>query len=232
MQITFPTIRLFPTTGLRPWAVLLMLSTLLGGCTTTEIDLFRQQPTTIASDESIVILGRREKNAYETESDFVECVADEVSSGRNGINVIPEREFLDAMFPYFEPRTAPMRTGHLQQIMDVDMARQKLQEFGVEYIVWLDGMSQRLSSAGSLSCTAGPGGAACFGFSTWSDGSNYEAEIWDLDDLSTAGTISTESEGQSYLPAIVVPIPLIARVQANACDGMGSQLRAFINGNN
>lgn len=218
------------TSGFRATLAALLLTLGGGGCATTEIDQFRQSETSVAGHESIVILGRRQKNAYETEEDFVACVADVVSRGSNGIEVIPEDHFLDTMFPFFEPRTAPMRTNHLEQILDEEVARQKLESLGVEYIVWLDGMSQRLSSAGSMSCTAGPGGAGCFGFATWEDGSAYEAEIWDLDNLVTAGTISTDSSGQSYMPAVVVPIPLLARVEAKACNGMGDQLRSFLNG--
>ena len=162
--------------------------------------------------------------------DFVECVADVVSSGRDGIAVIPENEFLDSMFPYFEPRTAPTRTNHLDHVLDEQIVTEKLEDYGVEYIVWLDGQTQRLSQAGSMSCTAGPGGAGCFGFQTWENGSTFEAEIWDLENLNTVGTISSDSNGQSYMPAIVIPIPLIARVEANACSGMGNQLKAIING--
>ena len=203
---------------------------ILSSCTTTEIDEFRQSATTIADNESIVILGRRQNNNYETEGSFVDCVANVVGSGQNGINVVNEKEFLDAMFPFFEPRTAPMRTGHLEQLMAVDIAAQRMEEFGIEYIVWLDGITQRSDQSGSISCTIGPGGGGCFGFGTWSDDSNFEAEIWDMDTLSTVGSISTEANGQSYMPAVVVPIPLIARVEANACSGLGNQLKQFING--
>jgi hypothetical protein len=203
---------------------------ILSSCTTTEIDEFRQSATNISEHESIVILGRRQNNNYETEASFVGCVANVVSSGSNSINVVDEQEFLDAMFPFFEPRTAPMRTGHLEQLMAVDIAAQKMEEYGIEYIVWLDGITQRSDQAGSISCTIGPGGGGCFGFGTWSDDSNFEAEIWDMDTLSTVGSISTEANGQSYMPAVVVPIPLIARVEANACSGLGNQLKQFING--
>ncbi len=203
---------------------------IISSCTTTEIDEFRQSDTFIDQDESIVILGRRQNNNYETEESFVDCVADVVSKGQDSINVVNEREFLDAMFPFFEPRTAPMRTGHLEQLMAVDIAAQKLEEFGIEYIVWLDGITERSDQSGSISCTIGPGGGGCFGFGTWSDDSNFEAEIWDLDTLSAVGSISTEANGQSYMPAVVVPIPLIARVEANACSGLGNQLKQFING--
>ena len=203
---------------------------ILSSCTITEIDEFRQSATNISSDESIVILGRRQNNNYETEESFVQCVGNVVSSGQNSISVVNEGDFLDAMFPHFEPRTAPMRTGHLKQLMSVQVAAEKMEEFGIEYMVWLDGITERSDQSGSISCTIGPGGGGCFGFGTWTDDSNFEAEIWDIDTMSSVGSISTDSNGQSYMPAVVIPIPLIARVEANACIGLGSQLKQFING--
>ena len=209
---------------------LLLLSQLVAACTTTNIDQFRQGETQINETDSIVILGRREKNAYETEEDFVQCVADVVGSGRDGIEVVPERAFLDGMFPFFEPRTAPMRTNHLQQILNEDIAVEKLDDLGVEYIVWLDGRTETVDKSGSMSCTVSPGGGGCFGFATWENDSKYEAEIWHLDSQTSVGSISTDANGQSYMPAIVIPIPLIARVEANACSGMGNQLKEFLQG--
>ncbi len=206
--------------------------TALSACTTTEIDEFRQGTTSINEGESIVILGRRQNNNYETEGNFVQCVANIVGSGKDGISVVPEQEFLDAMFPFFEPRTAPMRTTHLKQLMEIEEARQRLDQYGIEYIVWLDGLTQRSQQAGTISCTIGPGGGGCFGFGTWTDDSNFEAEVWDLDTLESVGSISTDANGQSYMPALVVPIPLIARVEANACSGLGAQLKQFIAGSN
>ena len=210
--------------------LLISLLAALSACTTTEIDQFRQADTEISGDESIVILGRRQSNSYETDLDFVECVGDVVSAGNDGINVIPEEIFLDEMFPYFEPRTAPMRTGHLEQLMRQDIAVEKLEEFGVEYIVWLDGLTQRSGESGSISCAVGPGGGGCFGFGTWTDDSNFEAEIWDMDTLTSAGAISADANGQSYLPAIIIPIPFLARVESNVCNGLGRQLKSFLNG--
>jgi hypothetical protein len=206
------------------------LVVMLSACTTTEIDQFRQGETSIADGESIVILGRRQNNNYETEGDFVQCVANIVGSGSNAINVVPEKQFLDAMFPFFEPRTAPMRTSHLKQLMEVEQAKQRIADYGIQYIVWLDGFTQRTDHGGSMSCTIGPGGGGCFGFGTWVDDSNFEAEVWDMDTLESVGSISTDANGQSYMPAVVIPIPLIARVEANACDGLGNQLKHFIAG--
>ena len=38
-------------------------------------------------------------------------------------------------------------------------------------------------------------------------------------------TISTESAGTSYMPAVIVPVPIIARVRAAACEGLSAQLK-------
>src|SRR5690606_29720447 len=130
----------------------------LAGCTTTTVDQFRQGETGIEAHESIVILGRRQGSAYETREEFVDCVGSRVSRGSRGIRVIPEQEFIDAMFPWFEPRTAPLRTSDLQALMEEDVVASKIAEFGIRYIVWLDGQTETTSRSGSISCAVGPGG--------------------------------------------------------------------------
>ena len=202
----------------------------VASCTSTTVDEFRQGATSIESDESVVILGRRQASDFETKSDFVECVGERISEGENAISVIPEREFIDAMFPWFEPRTAPLRAGDLEQLLAEDVVAQKMNEFGIKYMVWVEGFTETTGRTGSISCTVGPGGGGCFGFGTWEDDANFDARVWDVTSLKNVGTINTDATGQSYLPALVVPIPLIARVETNACNRLAAQLKDFVNG--
>ena len=202
----------------------------LANCTSTTVDEFRQGETGIESDESIVILGRRQASDYETRSEFVECVGERMTRGEGAISVVPEQEFIDAMFPWFEPRTAPLRTGDLEQLMAEDVVARKMNEFRIRYIVWVDGRTETSGRTGSISCTVGPAGGGCFGFGTWEDDANFDARVWDVSSLRNVGTINADATGQSYLPALVVPIPLIARVEANACIRLATQLKDFVNG--
>ena len=207
-----------------------VLTCFLASCTSTTVDEFRQGETGIESDESVVILGRRQASDFETKSDFVECVGKGMSQGENAISVVPEREFIDAMFPWFEPRTAPLRATDLEQLLAEDVVAQKMNEFGIRYMVWVEGFTETTGRTGSISCTVGPGGGGCFGFGTWEDDANFDARVWDVNSLRNVGTINADATGQSYLPALVVPIPLIARVETNACNRLASQLKDFVNG--
>ena len=207
-----------------------MLTCFLASCTSTTVDEFRQGETGIESDESVVILGRRQASDFETKSDFVECVGKGMSQGENAISVVPEREFIDAMFPWFEPRTAPLRATDLEQLLAEDVVAQKMNEFGIRYMVWVEGFTETTGRTGSISCTVGPGGGGCFGFGTWEDDANFDARVWDVNSLRNVGTINADATGQSYLPALVVPIPLIARVETNACNRLAAQLKDFVNG--
>jgi len=95
----------------------------------------------------------------------------------------------------------------------------------------VEGSTERTGSSGSISCSITPSGGGCFGFGTWEDTSDYETTIWDVESFTEVGRISTEAVGTSYMPAIIVPIPMLARVQGDACNGMGRQLIKFFQDN-
>jgi len=201
----------------------------LSSCATTTIDEFRQGQTGIEADETIVILGRREGSSFETDSDFVECVGERMGQGDNSISVVPEREFIDAMFPWFEPRNAPLRASDLERFMIEDIVARKMDEFRIRYMVWLEGETET-DRSGSLSCAVGPGGGGCFGLAIQEDDTNFDATIWDLESLRNVGQINAAATGTSYMPAFVIPVPLPARVEANACNRLAVQLKDFVNG--
>ncbi len=201
----------------------------LHGCVTSSVDeMVFQKPPGELGDASVVILGRRHASDYETEPGFIECVGDHIKSGDKSLHIMSELEFINAIYPWFEPRTAPLRPLDIERLMQVKPVRDKLIELKTEYMVWIDGKTIRTEGSGSMTCGIGPGGAACFGFGTWGNDSNYEAVIWDVTDRQEVGRINTTASGQSYMPAVVIPIPIIAPVQDTACDGLGERLLEFL----
>ena len=200
----------------------------LAGCVTSRLEDNRENVTGLDSDESVVIMAKSYHQGNETEKDYLNCVEKALGSGSQGIKVVPHQHFVDQLFPWFEPRTAPSDTKALPDLMKRPGVTDAVRGMGVRYIVWLDGDTERVAEGGSLSCAAGPGGGGCFGFAWWQNDADYEASVWDLDGFESAGTVSADVSGTSFLPALVIPIPLIARTKTRACKGLATQLRAFI----
>ena len=202
---------------------------LLYGCgvqsTTQEV----RQAQTDLGDHSIVILSRKHKTQGETEDEFVSCVSGSVNRGEDALPVLAEQDFVDATFPWFEPRTAPLTMEDLAVVINRPLLTERIQEIGVRYLVWIEGTTQRSDESGSLQCTVVSGGIpACFGFLSWENGANYEASIWDVHQGMNVGTLSSEATGTSFVPAVVVPLPFIARVRQRACNKLAEQIKGFL----
>ena len=213
---------------------LIMLSAVLTltACTTINVDQVRlRENIELDTNDSIVVLGRHQTAEIQTEGSLVNCIGGRLSRGTGQIRIIPEREFVDLMYPWFEARTAPLSPKRLKAVLDRPLLAQRISDLNIRYFVWVEGSTERTGSAGSLTCSIGPGGGGCFGFGTWEDTSDYETTIWDLDTFTEVGRISTEAVGTSYMPAFVVPIPLLAQVQGDSCRGMGRQLVKFFSDN-
>lgn len=213
----------------RAWLPLALLAalSLFSACTSVTVDHYSSGEAIMDKDEAVVVLGRRSASSYDTEVDLISCVGENLGNGRSGLIVIPEQQFVDRLYPWFEPRIAPMRVGALQRLVQQEEIAAAMADYKISHIVWIDGKTETTDSSGSIGCSIGAGGAGCFGFGSWDQESEYEASIWDYEEQKLLGKVSTDAAGTSYMPAVVIPIPIIARVQSNACKGMAAQLRAF-----
>lgn len=204
----------------------------LTGCrTTTTVDELQLRDVRMRAGESIVVLGRRHEMDKDTEADFISCVGESMGGSAAQLKVVPEAEFVDALYPWFEASTAPMDVSNMEGLLENPAVAKQLADFGLRYFVWIDGFTETTGSEGSVSCAIGPGGGGCVGFKSWDDEASYEASIWDLKEVNVSGKISTETSGTSYVPALIIPIPLLARVKATACSAMSDQLLSFMNPN-
>jgi hypothetical protein len=200
----------------------------LSACTTINVDHVRLKDTAaLVEGDAMVVLGRHQTAEIQTEASLVACIGGRLAKGAGDVRIIPEAEFVDSFYPWFEARTAPLHPKKLRKILDQPQVAEKIKDLNIRYFVWVEGSTERTNAAGSMTCSIGPGGGGCFGFGSWEDTSDYETTIWDLETFSEVGRVSTEAIGTSYMPAFVIPIPLLAQVEGDACQGMGNQLVRF-----
>lgn len=200
---------------------------LVSGCMTARVEESREGPATkLEQGEAVVLLTRHQSNVRETEHSFANCVVDDLASGNSGLTTRSEQEFMDGLFPWFEPRLAPTTIEQLPKLLAQPGVAQRISDSGVRYVIWLDGETQTTDGGGQITCDLL--GFGCVGFQWWQKDSQYEAAIWDLKTQTSAGIISADVSGTSYMPAIVIPIPMIARTKAAACHGLAKQLKEFL----
>lgn len=205
---------------------------LLSACTTINVDHIQlENDVGLVEGDAVVVLGRHHSAEFETEPSLIRCLSGRLRNGTDNLTIISEDQFVDQFYPWFEARTAPLSPAKLKQTLDQPLVAQRIEDLNIRFFVWVEGSTERTSSAGSMACSISPGGAGCFGFGTWEDTSDYETEIWNIETLSEIARVSTDAVGTSYLPAFVVPIPLLARVESDACQGMGTQLVKFFGDN-
>ena len=201
----------------------------LGGCMQARVEESRELATPIAKGERVVILAKPQIEGAGAEDEFMDCVGANLG-GRNGLSVHDNNDFVDQMFPWFEPSTAPGKAEAVSALLARPGVAEQVTKTGVRYVVWLDGSTRKTDGGGSLACGAAPGGAGCIGFGWWQKESAYEATIWDLKQAKSAGSVGTNVTGTSAIVGAIVPLPFIARVQATACNRMSGQLRSFFSG--
>lgn len=203
---------------------LLLLLLLLEGCVSITLEQIREQQTNLKEGESLVIIGSRNSLGYEAESPLVQCL----DKNTAGIKTIKQQQFIDQMFPWFEPRTAPQTLGQLEELLKQPEVAEQMKTINVRYLVWADISKRDLKEGGSMNCAASVTGALCLGILFWEKDVVYEMTVWDIKSLETAGRLRGDSKGSSVIIGAIIPIPLITFPGYSGCKAVARQLSRFI----
>lgn len=201
---------------------------LMASCSISRVEVVRHHEIETQNPQSVVILSTASAPATQPEAGFLECLGSAVDDEQ--LTVYGQQHFRDTLFPWFEPRTAPTTLAELSALLARAPVAAKLRSTGVRYLVWVGGDTQTTDGGGGISCGLAPSGGGCIGFAWWDRDSTYEAVVWDLQRQWSVGAVSAEVSGTSYLPAVIIPIPLIARTRAVACRSLGEQLGELLRG--
>src|SRR5690348_1821013 len=113
---------------------------LLSGCMQSRVEESRELHTKIQKDEAVVILAKPQVEGASAEDDFMHCVSAELAGhGADAIATRSDEQFTDALFPWFEPGTAPSKPEALASLLTRPGVAEKVAASGVRYLVWLDG---------------------------------------------------------------------------------------------
>ncbi len=193
--------------------------------TPTEAQEAREAPTGMASGEKVTIFANRLGGAGPNDSGFTGCVRQAMLKTNPSLKFVPVEEFRDALYPWFEPATAPDNPDALAEVLKRRVVQQRIATLGVRYVVSVGGGTWEGEDKGFI--LAGHG---CIGFA-WKDReSALDATVWDLKDAAMAGTLEASASGTAAILCYGVPIPLISPTETEACAELGQRVADFLTG--
>lgn len=155
-----------------------------------------------------------------------ECLTGKLASAcPESIFVAPE-SIRDSLFPLLEPATQPASDLAFAALLTRNDVHQRLAR-RIDYLVTFTGGTAEEVKGGIL-CGGSSAGGGCLGLAWINKDTRISVVIWDLEDPTSAKNQDTRVEGTTWIPAIILPIPLPARTEAEACNDMSRQILEFI----
>jgi hypothetical protein len=152
------------------------------------------------------------------------CLAMRIREVAPEVTIVPQRAVRDALFPLMEPATQPRDEEAFARMLARDDVRTRLRARGLRYLVAFAGGTRREDWSGGILCGASMGGGGCLGFMWRGERSTLDAGLWSIEDGEPVRREAAKAEGTSVVPAFVLPIPLMAHTQSEACAELGTRI--------
>jgi hypothetical protein len=147
---------------------------------------------------------------------------------RPALEVFDRDALRQRLYPWLERSVAPSSAAGLLDFLGEPALRATLEAMGVHHIVLFGGATSTKFDKGGILCGGGMGGGGCLGFSWGTRDSSFHAIVLDIRQGTTAGDPHSHRTANVYMPAFVIPIPLIAATEGEACDELAAQVRSLV----
>lgn len=156
--------------------------------------------------------------------DTEECLAAALEAEAPGIRVVSQQLIRAALYPRLEPATQPASPEAFAELLARGAVQERLSALGLTHLVAFSGGSEAPPFEGGIFCGGGFGAGGCFGFAWRNEDTHLYASLWDLDERRQVFEEKVHKEGSSYVPAFILPIPLLADTHASACRELGARI--------
>lgn len=188
---------------------LLLISILFWGCmkSQTKDSLMVQTQENQFSVASVI--------SVDFEDDyFAECVQRGLKKDFSKITFIPGDRFQEALYPWFEPRTAPKEISELSTLLSKPLIREQIEALGVELLIYVHGDTSQSNFAGF----SGGSGQAVVGYSASERKTHIWTTVWNLKEKSRIGDTQVNFQGTVHMPWLGIPILIPALTESSACN--------------
>jgi len=158
-------------------------------------------------------------------SELEDCLAQNVHETAPEINIVPQRAIRDALFPLMESSTQPPTEGEFAGLLAREDVRQRLAKRGLDYLVTFSDVAHNEPWQGVI---LGGGISAYMGFMWRDETTTLTVGLWSLDGVRLSARETVDAKGTSLVPAVGLPIPLMAQTRGQACAEISQRIVTII----
>ena len=202
------------------FCIFLIVSVILG-CTKSQIkdSLKARHPANQYTTVTIFPIDRESK-------EFAECVQEELKEDLQNLKFVSGDKFREALFPWFEPNTAPQNVEELSALLTKPLVKKRIESLGVELLIYVHGYTKTYDESTADAGMIGVG--VCSTRET-----DIRTTLWDLKEIDRVGDTDisfkgTAGGGITIIPPFVFIIP--AFTESNACKETARRISNCLKG--
>jgi len=188
--------------------------------------VFRDEDIPLKSMPMVLLLTNIKTWLHTDSVRGMECIGHRLEKYVPPIKVLPVEDVRLEFFPWLEMSTAPKTEEEMLRWLAAPAVQEKARLMGWRYLVEFRGGTDWKMSGGIL-CTGGFGAGGCFGYSWGDKTSSFSSTIFDIWTAKAPHATGTHSGGV-YIPALILPIPIIAATEDKACEELSRKIHAII----
>lgn len=154
------------------------------------------------------------------------CLTEQLAATCPESRLIMPDTVRDVLFPLMEPATQPETEEAFAALLTRSDIRPRLMK-RMDYLVAFAGGTAK-EPKGGVMCGGGFGAGGCLGFAWINKDTRIRVVIWDLGKATPATHQDSRVEGTTWIPAFILPIPIPAFTETEACHDMSRQIVEFI----
>ena len=160
--------------------------------------------------------------------DIQRCLSRHISKALPVRPLIMMQRIRKLLYPLMERSTEPKTEKEFVDLLNRRDVHRRMLAYGITHVVAFSGSTDADEYSGPFFCGAGFGGGGCLGIAWSHKETSLRAVTIDLATKGNVKDVSAVDKGTSLLPAFVLPIPIPAATQEDACRNLAEQIVALV----
>ena len=149
------------------------------------------------------------------------CLSREIEDLAPNVRIIDYLSVRSMLYPLMESETQPETEEEFGRLLSSARVQGRLAENDLDFLLAFSGETHADDWSEGILCAQAAG---CFGFSWSNKETRINAALWTIDGNQHPERSTMLEQGTSIMPAVLIPVPIPADTETDACKALSIQI--------